>query len=239
MSIQDGSVEWQKDFIMGLRKLPLVVGYNKKETFTSSGTFTPTMTGLYKITLQGGGGGGGTPATNGRGYVPGGGGGQGGHVEFYEKLMAGTSYSFTIGAGGSSGGAGGASSITLNNNVYECTGGGAGANGDAGGGGAGGVATKNSETISRGECGNCGIPLGYGATAGQAMTNAGGAGGGAGGGNGGASTGAAGIYGGGGAGGAWWQSARAGGTGGDGYITFEWFDPSEAFPDIWTELESE
>ena len=63
-TIHDGSVDWQKDFMMGLRKLPLVVGYNKKETYTTSGSFTAPQTDLYKITLQGAGGGGGGAGTS-------------------------------------------------------------------------------------------------------------------------------------------------------------------------------
>jgi hypothetical protein len=78
MSIVDGSVIWQKDFLMGLRKLPLVIGYNHKETYTSSGTFTAPQTGLYRITLQGGGGGGGGAGLSSNGYR---GGGSGGGIE--------------------------------------------------------------------------------------------------------------------------------------------------------------
>ena len=91
-TINDGSVVWKKDFIMSLSKLPLAVGYNHKETFTSSGSFTAPITGLYKITLQGGGGGGGYCNQGTNNKLLGAGGGQGGHYVFHCNLNNGIMY---------------------------------------------------------------------------------------------------------------------------------------------------
>lgn len=227
-TVTDGTVTWTICKEIGTGNVPLVAGYNQKQTFTSSGTFTPTTTGLYKITLQGAGGGGGGAGD----YGSGSGGSGGATLHFYEKLTAGTSYSFVIGAGGAGGAVsadgseGGASSITVNNNEYVASGGAHGRRMTQyeyimqvpGGNG-----TINGVYVTRGLAGGSGF---YNTSA--SMYTFGGSGGGFGGGN--TQLGAdatAGINGGGGGGGAKVASTnRAGGAGGDGYITFEWLDTS-------------
>lgn len=140
--------------------LHTIGAYNKKVTYTSSGTFSAPVTGVYRITLVGGGGGGGGGGFPGgdvdRG-IGGGGGGQGGIGVFYETLTAGTSYSYVIGAGGTAGAAGatgangangGDSSIVIGDNTYSCTGGTGGDGGvSVGGGGAQGLAYKNGTAL--------------------------------------------------------------------------------------------
>ena len=208
-------------------------GFTKKETFTSSGSYTAPVTGTYRITLQGGGGGGASGYTDSyRGTASGGGGGQGGHGVFYEKLTEGTSYSFTVGAGGSGGvsstnygygSVGGTSSITINGNLYEANGGLSGSsNKDGSMGGGGGTFTINSVLASRGASGCTGS--GGGVSSSSSLTLAGGSGGGEGGGHGHIYMGGDGAFGGGGAGGSTASGLRNGGAGGDGYITFEYCD---------------
>lgn len=206
-------------------------GLNKKETFTTSGSFTAPVTGTYRITLQGGGGGGSGAGTQANvGNRSGSGGGQGGNLVAYEKLIAGTSYPFTIGAGGTGGTAGsttagtggsatagGDTSITVNGNAYVA-GGGGGAAGYANAFtvGAGGKSTINgTEAIGRGQAGT---PSRVGNIA-----NYGGTGGGFGGGG---YINIDGAFGGGGKGGDISGSYvySAGGNGGDGYISFEYCD---------------
>lgn len=219
-----------------ISSVPLVAGYNQKQTFTSSGSFTAPITGLYKITLQGGGGGGasssGSSSTS-MGARGGGGGGEGARLEFYEQLTAGESYSYTIGAGGFGGqagsanlgymgGNGGDSSITINGTVYVAGGGGKGYQ-ESGGGqaGYGGVATIAGVTIDSGQgaSGGCGGSKSNGTS----VVACGGGGGGLHGGHAGAGAGSTGVCGsGGGGGGVNGSSFNAGGAGGDGYITFEW-----------------
>lgn len=212
-----------------------------KETFTSSGSFTAPVTGIYKITLQGGGGGGAGAAQGGSGRYSGGGGGAGAQIAFYEKLIAGTAYAYTVGAGGSggtggtsvlqsdsdvasAGSAGGASSITINNNAYIAGGGGGGfrAGWSAGYAGTGGTATKNGSTIPHLTAeGQNGFPLDQSlwSTVTNYYHN---------GGNGGHIDSS---YGYGGSGGAYGlnsgtTTSNAGTAGGDGFITFEWLDTS-------------
>lgn len=217
---------------LSISSVPLVAGYNGKQTFTSSGTFTAPITGLYKITLQGGGGGGGGVCTQDWGYRGGGGGGEGGHGVFYESLTAGTTYSFTVGAGGTpaatentAGTSGGTTTIEINGNAYRCTGGNSGqSKGNISIGGEAGGLFINDTLIDKA------IPGGTGGT-GTSTNDAcgGGQGGGAGGaigifGNG---TLKNGVYGGGGAGGSRYNNTSySAGAGGDGYITFEWLDTS-------------
>lgn len=233
----DGTVVWTEEHLMGISKLPLVVGYNHKETYQTSGSFVAPITGLYRITLQGAGGGGGGAGVSGASVrYSGGGGGAGGHGVFYEQLTAGTSYTYTIGAGGTAGtagsgsttggngGNGGASSITIGNNVYNCTGGtGGNAGGNAGTGGYTGKFELNGTTVA----------YSVGASAGYTTTSNTGIIGGVGGLGLGSQT--AGQNGAGGGGGSYYaiQGYFAGTAGGDGYITFEWFDPADAFPNLY------
>ena len=221
---------------LNISDVPKIAGFNAKQTFTTSGTFVAPVTGIYKITLQGGGGGGAGigKVLSGSDIISGGGGGQGGYLEFYEKLIAGTTYNYTIGAGGTggaagvtssptnggSGGTGGASSITVNGNVYTCNGGNGGKNAsNDGAGGTGGTSTINNTTYYNALCGGAGL---------YKVSNyvIGGNGGGAGG--------TAGIYytyngrsGSGGTGGGYDSlTYYKGGAGGDGFIAFEWLDTS-------------
>ncbi len=213
---------------LSISSVPLITGYNGKQTFTSSGSFTAPVTGLYRITLQGGGGGGGGCGYVQSTHIGGGGGGQGGHLEFYEKLTAGETYSYTVGAGGSggaasadsissNGGDGGNSSVTINSNEYvACGGSGGGNTNSTGNGGAGGAGTVNNVTVTRG----C-----SGTSSNTVITNQtlGGSGGGNGGSSGSFTTGGAGTFGGGGSGGGRiGNTNHPGGAGGDGFITFEW-----------------
>jgi len=189
-------------------------GFNKKETFVSSGSFTAPVTGTYRITLQGGGGGGFTRLN--AGLFGGRGGGQGGLMTFYEKLVAGASYSYTIGAGGSyPAGVGGTSTVIINGTTYECYG------GNKGSDGVGGEAKINSIVVGRG--GSGGMPTSD-ETSGGINWAYGGNGGGIGGAN--SNTiGTNGILGGGGCGQTNSGSTLVNGTnGGDGYITFEYCD---------------
>lgn len=218
-------------------RLPRIVGSGeltevKRFTTAGDGTFVAPVTGIYRITLQGaGGGGGGAGSSSSSIHYSGAGGGEGGNFSFYEELVAGTSYSYTIGAGGAGGSAGtasthgaagvagGASSITVNGNDYVAQGGwGAlGVPDVADAGGRGGDFTINDVVVSRGSAGTSGRHQ----TQTQYATT-GGIGGGA---SGLASTVAAfnqSIAGGGGVGGTLTSggSYNAGQAGGDGYIEF-------------------
>ena len=200
-----------------------------KETFTTSGTFEAPVTGTYKITLQGGGGGGAGATSTTYGNRGGGGGGGGAMVITYEKLIAGTSYSFVVGAGGT-GGAGGTkgndggdTTLVVNNNSYNAGGGlGGNSNNEASAGGFSGDGKINDVVVSKGIAGANG---GTTSASGTALA-LGGAGGGL-------ATRASrptgtydGLFGSGGTGGAFNSTPLAGGAGGDGYITFEWLDTS-------------
>ena len=224
-TVTDGTVTWTICKEIGTGNVPLVAGYNQKQTFTSSGTFTAPITGLYRITLQGGGGGG---ALGGTSYTGGGGGG-GAHLEFYEKLTAGTTYSFTIGAGGAggvggaqgdAGSSGGTSSITVGTNLYECEGGVHGGSLYPNFSGSGGAAKINNDIVGYGFSGGIGQRFVTGSVI------YGGVGGGPGG-SAGAAESNVGELGGGGHGGACQNGTETNGSaGGDGYITFEWLDVS-------------
>ena len=209
---------------LSISSVPLIAGYNGKQTFTSSGSFVAPITGIYRITLQGAGGGGSNSYTSAP-DLTGGGGGQGGHFVFYEQLEAGTTYAYTIGAGGrygNAGNAGGDSSITVNSHVYAATGGGGGSavSGTYGGqgtldgvyvagtrGASNRSGSKYSTSDTRFTCGGNGAGEGGGGYNGGVIQD--------------------GVNGGGGAGGFWNGSSYVpGSTGGDGYITFEWLDTS-------------
>lgn len=186
-------------------------GLSKKETLTSSGSFTAPITGTYRITLQGGGGGGYVYELSTQPGYAGTGGGAGASLVFYEKLVKGTSYPYVIGAGGAAaGGAGGTSSITINSNTYECYG------GNSISGGMGGYAKINGTNVARGFSGCKGQAI----IAGKSYIA-----GGVGGGEGGAHAPIFdGINGGGGCGGTYQNTLQAPSAGGDGYISFEYCD---------------
>lgn len=233
-TVSDGTLKWTvcKDISTG--NAPIYAGYNQRQTFTSSGSFTAPITGIYKITLQGGGGGGaagkGGSTYGNRG---GGGGGAGAKIEFYEKLTSGASYRFIVGAGGSvvvdgAGNRGGNSTITINTNDYVAGGGYGGRyEGDAFIGGNGGQGKINDTIVSYGMSGsgggtasNSGTMSALGGNGGNSAFNTSpnkdtpnevfGAGGDGGGYHAGLSD----------------TGAYAGGAGGNGYITFEWLDPT-------------
>lgn len=249
-TITDGTVTWlvteyvTLDEAGGIPTNIYIPGaFNKKETFTTSGSFTAPVTGTYRITLQGGGGGGSCAAQWSSVVTAGGGGGEGGHLEVYEKLIAGTSYSYTVGAGGGGasvtsstllnpthGANGGATSITLSSNAYVCNGGKYGEcpNSDGGGnGGLGGTATVNGVTVGRGAPGGNAYALDITS---DHKVYLGGNGGGIGGGTGGYTfnTNRSGVFGGGGGGVGYTYNTGTnygvGGAGGDGYISFEYYD---------------
>lgn len=235
-TVTDGTVTWKVCKDIGTGNAPIYAGFNQKQTFTSSGSFTAPVTGMYKITLQGGGGGGGSSSNDANfGIRGGGGGGQGGYAEFYASLTAGTSYSYTIGAGGSGGSTngsafnkgseGGDSSIVIGGDTYLCAGGSGGLTGVNGStSGLGGHFKINGTTVNAGEAGFPGT-VGANTTSVLAM-----------GGNGGHFTptnrttlAAAGAYGSGGQGGYYYGDLgghHSGAAGGSGYITFEWLDPT-------------
>ena len=227
--VSDGTVTWKVCKDIGTGNAPIYAGFNQKQTFASSGSFTAPVTGTYKITLQGGGGGGGgagTPDVSGGIHMAGGQGGQGGHYEFYETLTAGTTYSFVVGAGGSGGAAGSASvgslgghgadggdtAITINSISYVATGGASLLTGsyDGSNGGDGGRGKKNGVVVL-GTIGCYGTAGGH--TANNFLYNGwlNGFGGGLGGGGG--FIDARGVY-------------KPGMAGQNGYITFEWLDPT-------------
>ena len=119
------------------------------QTFTASGTYTPTAgKTTFLVFATGGGGGGGSTSFGGSG------GGAGTVVRLYNTTELGSSASITIGAGGGAGASGGSSSFTPagTGGVMSGLGGGAGiANGN------GGNAGTTSGTFSFGLGGQKGI----------------------------------------------------------------------------------
>lgn len=122
----------------------------------TSGTYTAPYTGVYRITLKGGGGGGGGAVTTGQ--RGGSGGGEGAINISYVSMTKGTSYAYTIGAGGAAGtsdsinsgttggSSGGATSITIGADPYVAWGGGGGfASHTAGRGGLGAAVSSSSQ----------------------------------------------------------------------------------------------
>ena len=226
---------WQKLFVNEVDAGAQVNGaFNKNVTYTSSGSFTAPVTGTYRITLVGGGGGGSGAGTVSGVHFAGAGGGQGGVFEFYETLVAGTSYSYTIGAGGTggaagsatngtgdSGTAGGNTEITIGANVYTATGGyygrGAAANFYGGPGGSNLINSIGAPLSTSSFSGDNGVP---GTTEARA---------GAGGGAGNRADSYSGAFGAGGSGGILFTqngttTYAAGRDGANGYITFEYYD---------------
>lgn len=147
-------------------KLPAVDGSQltslptlQKSIFTSSGTFTPTKTGTYKITVVGSGGGGGGNTALGDSHA--GGGGAGATGIGWQTLTASTGYTVTVGTGGAgganTGGTGGTgpassfagtSTITANGGVGGV---GVSAGSTSGSGGGGGTATNGDINIQGGD----------------------------------------------------------------------------------------
>ncbi len=137
------------------------------QTFTSSGTFTPTVgkTSFLVFATGGGGGGGGADAPDVQepDGIGGGGGGGGTAVRMYTSAEMGSTAAVTVGAAGSAGssapgngGAGGTSTFAPNGSGLTITGvggsgGGAGDN-SIGNGGAGGGST-NSQFTTNGQRG--------------------------------------------------------------------------------------
>ena len=131
-------------------RLPRIIGsgeLTESIMFSTPGenSFVAPVTGIYKITLQGGGGGGSKAVGN----FSGNGGGAGGYLEFYENLIKDTTYSFTVGEGGAGGDEsradgyyGTETTITINNNIYSATSGQPG---------------WRPQTYSSGSSGNCGL----------------------------------------------------------------------------------
>lgn len=120
----------------------------------TSGTFTPTRTGVYRITIKGGGGGG--AGANTSSYINGGQGGEAGALVFYKILTQNISYPYVIGAGGAAGTNGSSPTSgsdggnTSFNSEYIAPGGG-GANIGAlrGGGGGESFTVPSGETVFR------------------------------------------------------------------------------------------
>ena len=138
---------------------------NTREILTTSGTYSPPVTGWYRLELRGGGGAGGAGNTTNKSYG-GGGGGSGGILVDYAYLTQGESYPYIIGAGGvakkefasGTGGDGGETSFTTTSGKKSIAGGFGGGNrgasapagisgGDPGPGGfPGGIAGFNTDS---------------------------------------------------------------------------------------------
>lgn len=141
------------------------IGKVSGQTFTSSGTWTPTAGTKYIVVEQCGGGGGGGSIASGAGAQAAGGGGAGGYLQaILTAAQFGASQGITIGAagaGGASGGAnaGGAGGTTSVGTLLSCTGGAGGAAGASGSfvsGGAGGAATVTTGTSLKTTSGQAG-----------------------------------------------------------------------------------
>jgi hypothetical protein len=133
----------------------------KKQTFTASGTYTPSSNMLYCIIeCVGGGGAGGGAAGSGTGAYGGGGGGSGGYSRTYASATAiGASQTVTVGGGGAgsanaAGGSGGQTSVGTLCIANGGTGGAASNSGQLGSGGPG--ASANTGDVSY--AGNAGGP---------------------------------------------------------------------------------
>ena len=144
-------------------------GDYKVHTFTSSGTFTPDISGEVDYLVIAGGGGGGNGTSLGGG---GGGGGAGGYKTGTADVTA-QAYSITVGAGGTGGISGGSAPTVGANSIFSsftATGGGkggsynsssyvAGGNGGSGGGGGGNTpyTASGSGTVGQGNNGGVGL----------------------------------------------------------------------------------
>lgn len=196
------------------------------QEFTASGTFTPTLSGVYEFTITGAGGGG---ATSGGGVGQGGagGGGAGATTIYYTTLVASTGYAVTVGTAGTAGNSGGASTVVVGATTATGGGGAGGVVGSAGGQGgiSGDGGTASSGTINSnggdGSPGSSGDGVGIGGTGGNGGASFWG-----GGGKGGAvDNGGAGKAWGSGGGGAFGASIGTGGTGKGGIVTVRWVSP--------------
>lgn len=123
------------------------------QTFTASGTYTPSANMRYcRIEVIGGGAGGGGATAGSSNASCGGGGGAGGYaVGVYSAAQIGASQAITIGAGGAggaSGGAGGAGGTTSVGTLITAGGGNAGSGGGAGAGS--GAANGGSSNVGTG-----------------------------------------------------------------------------------------
>jgi len=215
----DGNIvmpSWQKVINAGniASNLPIkaLLGFTTKVMLTASGTWTAPVTGYYKFTLKGGGGGGGSsvsPPNEGGGV----GGASGCEVIIYLYLAAGTTCTYTIGAGGASNTNGGITTLSVNGTSYSAAGGVTGNDATKVGQGSvpGSRGTVNISSNSWAHGGAGGGPGGgtsnaytnlAGADAGAGLANSGG--GGAGGSNGGTT------------------DSQAGSPGGSGYIEIEY-----------------
>ena len=190
-------------------------------TSNSTGTVVGTYTGTYLILAGGGAGGAGPSGSSG-----GGGGGAGGLLANTTSLTPGTTYSFTVGAGGAAVTNGPAGNYGSNSTAFSLTaiggggggGTGTGLNGGSGGGGAsyagdqaGGTGTTGQGYAGATAVGGGNYQSGGGGGAGAAATGANGATGAAS-----SITGSSVTYGGGGAGGAYPSGGGSGGAGGGG-----------------------
>ena len=136
--------------------------FNTKEIYTTSTTFTPTETGIHRITLVGGGGGGAAGYKDGL-YCYGGGGGGGGECyQFLVKLSKDETYNIIVGAGGTGsnshtntnkGSNGGKTQFVTSAKTYQANG---GTGGYAQTGGSGGVTAIVDETRYGGDTGTNG-----------------------------------------------------------------------------------
>jgi hypothetical protein len=132
------------------------------QTFTSSGTYTPTLrsTRCLVKAVSGGGGGGGIPPTAAGQVSVGAGGGAGGYVEMFIQGAIATAVTVGgIGPGGNVSGAGGSGGTTALAGYFSITGGSGGGVGTAGatafsGAGAGGAPTGGTILNLTGASGN-------------------------------------------------------------------------------------
>lgn len=184
------------------------------QAFTSNGTFTPTVSGTYKITIVGGGGGGGSTLNSPDWVAGAGGGGAGATTVLFASLTASTPYAVVVGPGGATGplggGSGTAGTASSFNGVTAAGGAGGTRDGVSGAGGAGIAAASD-------RFGYTGGAGGYG----DASTGSTGGGGGGNGGLGGSSSvGGQGAYGAGGIGGSGNNALGSGGS--SGFVLVEW-----------------
>ena len=132
-------------------------GDYKAASFTSSGTFTPSVDGYVEYLVIAGGGGGGSNSGSDEG---GGGGGAGGYRTGYLSVTASTAYSITVGGAGlgraNGAGAGGDGSNSVFSTITSIGGGGGGATDSdtaRSGGSGGGMGSLNSYTAGAGTAG--------------------------------------------------------------------------------------